>query len=135
MATENRKFIERRIREISLEIDKKLLAQQTAQQFPQRINMSLLHLMLAEWNKLAKYYEHTNWERNGQEQKKPDLEISVFILQNYLSWVQTLLIFMGGASKRDENQLADELGDALSMLENCMQEIFAACRDEDDLEL
>jgi hypothetical protein len=132
MAHLSRKDIEKKIRELALQLNKDLLAQQQARQLPQKVNLVVLRKMLDEWSNLAEYYEHNIYEKNFESDVDTDLEMSLFMVNNYLNWTRDLQIFISGAENHAET---DKLEDALDYLEHSMQKILAAISDKDEFKL
>lgn len=118
--------VETRIRELSQQITQDLLSQNDDRR---TINQALLHEMLLEWGKLSEYYK-----RSCYKSKTPDdvdLEMSLFLVANYQKWRDKLHVYMASASRRGDQEEAEELDEASNTLEYEMDLILKAIRDWD----
>lgn len=131
MPSPTRETIERRIRVVSQQLENELLLQMKSNQV-KRINPALLAEMISEWTKLAHYYEQSCYGAKSRDEA--DLEMSLFIVLNYQVWSHNLQTFMASASQSGNLEEAEELDDALNMLEGMMDNILKVTRDWDDLD-
>ncbi len=132
MAEMTRAAIERRIRELSLQLSKILLLQQKERREP-KLDLAILDSFLNEWRNLSQYYRDNIYNRTNDADA--DLQINLLVVSIYLEWMEDLRIFMNSASKSGKFDEADKLEETFDMLEYHMQHILEAASDLDDLKL
>jgi hypothetical protein len=130
MSTPKRSEIEKRIQKLSLEADADLLAQ-SQKKLEQKLDTKKLDDMLFEWNNLYQYYAERNYSSKGD---KKDLDISIFMIKNYLYWTEYCQTYMGVYARKGQMMEAEAFDEAFNTLEDTMKEIMKTVRDFDEYE-
>lgn len=133
MISPERTAIERHIRELSLQLREAPLREQ-GQKFTEQYDLTLLRAMLDKWRELADYYEHNIYEKNREQDIDTDLEMSLFIVGNYLDWMFQFEVYMGTAAQKGDRTEEDELWEYHHELKGHMERILAITADKDDLQ-
>jgi hypothetical protein len=126
-----RSEIEKRIQQLSMEFDK-ILREQMQQELAQNLDMKKLDEMLSEWHQLYRYYKDRNYSENVIDK---DLDISIFMVKNYLYWTEYCEILMYSYESKGQKYIVAAFNEAVSTLEYTMQEIMKTVRDFDDYEV
>jgi len=122
----NRDRIEFDIRKISHQLNKDIVKQQKQGTIPGKVDLSMLEAMVDKWDELATYYERNIYDRTSDGDA--DLDISLFIIKNYLSWQDDLPREIYNARQSNNENRAGDLEDFRDLLEHSINRIFKAIR-------
>jgi hypothetical protein len=86
--------------------------------------------MLAEWNKLAKYYEDSIYKRTND--LSVDLEMSLYIVRIYLNWQDGLRTKLKMASDNKDEDMVEKFKNYLALLEHAMNRMIRATHSMDE---
>ena len=132
MDKKSRQSIEIEIRKLSDEIRKDITRQQIKEGIiPGVLDLNKVELMIEKWFELEKYYLNRIYYSLDEQ---ADLEMSLFMVSNYLNWHDSLLVALSSASQQGNQERANEIDELIGSLEGAMKEIMKAMWSRDKIE-
>ncbi len=111
MEKKSRQSIEIEIRKLSNEIHKDIIRQQIKEGIiPGVLDLNKVELMIEKWFELEKYYLNSIYYSPDEQ---ADLEMSLFMVSNYLNWHESLLVALSSASRQDNQERANEIDELI----------------------
>jgi hypothetical protein len=114
---------------LSFEIQRKIFNQQTQGNYTAEVDTELLEAMINQWSKLRQYYEYSVDDQSDNHE--PDLEMSLYMIANYLSWRDSVSSMKQSAKLSGEQEREKIVESLLTTLENSMSRILKTTRSLD----